>query len=86
MIRGDEILTVKNEGYDQIMTMHVQTGGSPHAKAVTGGIHRDSTGPSLAKKAGFGYPEVVIRLARKTRLVGRRVVTVAVSLPRPLSS
>ena len=80
MIGRNEMLTVRNDEYDQIMARHVQTGGSPHAKAGTGKIHRNSNRPSLAL---FGYPDVVIRLTRKTRLVGRRVVTVAVSLSPP---
>lgn len=34
----------------------------------------------MVEKAAFGYPGVVIRLACKTRLVGRGVVTVAVAV------
>jgi hypothetical protein len=88
MIGENEILTARNDEHDQIMAKRVQTGGSPHVKAGTGRIHRNSDGSSLAKEAVFGHPDVVIRLIRKTRLVGRRVVTVAVSLlssPPPLS-
>jgi len=54
MIGRNEMLTVRNDEYDQMMVRHVQTGGSPHAKAGTARIHRNSYGLSLAKRPYLG--------------------------------
>ena len=61
------------------VTVPMQGGKKTGTKADTKKINRNLDVPSSKKRAVLGYPDVVIRLTRKVKLVGRRVVTVAVS-------
>ena len=78
--------------YDQLMAKRVQTGGSPHIRGTENKhesrCKRDTSQfgcTFVDKRTVFGCPDVVIRLAHKTRLVGRRVVTAVVSSSPPPS-
>lgn len=82
---GDEILEAGKDEYDQTkqsaskwVAVLVKGGRKQVRKQIKQGYAAVQFCAHRQKRVVVGYPDVVIRLARKTRRVGRRVVAVAV--------